>query len=182
MKKIALLTVAAIAATFTACDNKDLLDIALDGKIEKILNVATTAEVDSTTFTDAFTFSLADNSEFAKYGDKVKSISIDKISIEVDKVNVGEENTAIEGLFQAFINATSTIDVAFDRVNVIEAETNNTVLVEYSLTGEQAAAFGEQLLNAGEASFLVTGSMYNAPVDVDLKVSIEASLTASPLD
>jgi hypothetical protein len=182
MKKIALLAVVAIAATFTSCDDNDLLDIALDGKIDKILNVATTLETDSTTFTDAFTFSLSDNEEFAKYGDKIKSVSVSKISIEVDKVNVGEDNTAIEGLFQAFISTTSSIDVSFEKVNVKDAETNNTVIVEYSLTGEEAAAFGEQLLSAGEASFLATGTIYNAPADVDLKVSIEASLTASPLN
>jgi hypothetical protein len=180
MKKIALFAVALVAATFTSCDTKDLLDIALDGQLKKTLNVATTIESDSTSFTDDFTVSLADNEEFAKYGDKVKSISISKISVEVDKVNVGEATTAIESLLIVYIG-TSTIEVNVSKVLVKDAEENDTVVAEYSLTGEQAAAFGEQLLSAGNVSFIVTGSLYNAPADVDLGVIIEASLVATPL-
>lgn len=179
MKKFALLTVAAIAVIFTACDNKDLLDIALNGELTKKINIDYADT--SASLVQTIEFSLADNEEFAKYGDKVKSVEISKIAIQFDNVTIGEDNTTLQAAI-SLLTSTGQIDIEIPVTAVKQADIDNVTVVEYAFTGDEAALLGADLLTAGKSTIAFTGDVTNAPLNMDMIVTITASLKASPLN
>ena len=63
-----------------------------------------------------------------------------------------------------------------------QADNDNVIIAEYELTAEEASALGNSLLSSGVAAFGFTLDLFDAPMTFDLKLSVTAKATASPLE
>lgn len=184
MKKFTSFVLASALLAFTACDKtEDLLDVDLDGEISKTVSIDYPGNDEEVAIENGIIFSLNDNEEFAKYGDKIKAVSVSKISIEIDNVTVGTDSTQLELILAvaAVKEEASSVTIIIPASNIKAADEAGTVF-EKELTEEEASKLGGEILEVGSGGIAYTGTLTNAPAKCDLNVTLKAKITASPLD
>ena len=182
MKKLTLIAMLSAMIGFVACDKaEDLLDVDLEGTINQTVTLSYPVQADSVSASETALIALGDNEEFARYGDKIKSIEIKKITLEIDNVTEAQATSALQGIAAAG-TASSQVSFPIERVLVEQADKDNVIIAEYELTAEEASALGNSLLSSGVAAFGFTLDLFDAPMTFDLKLSVTAKATASPLE
>ncbi|MFT6844379.1 MAG: hypothetical protein ACJAUV_000555 [Flavobacteriales bacterium] len=182
MRKITLAVLAMCTIGFTSCDKADeLLDVDVNGSFTETVKLNYPESAEEQEFVLVEEINLNDNADFAKYGDKIKSIEISKLTVEIDSA-LCSDTTEIQANFTMQGDNGLIVTKTFDRINVKDSDMNNTIVLEATLTGDEAAAIGSLFLSVKKMMLSVNGIVYNAPLAGDLILTVDAKVKASPLD
>jgi len=168
---IKLLAVLLIAFTFNSCDEvNDLADISIETSLTEQIDVQITEDQDQVS--DQIVLSI-DNSDTHDYLDKLKSISIEKLTYKF----IG---------FSGNDTCNMSVDISTDG-NVLDTKTfqikqesdNGTI---YEITDvAKLNAMATALKNNQQVSFEMDGTVSDGPANFKIEVTATIKIVANPL-
>lgn len=189
MKTVSVLLRSAMAICFAfvmssaSCDLFDKVDdVTIEVELEHIFHVNETAVSDNpVTYADVQLLDAADvNSDFEKYKDKIKSITVNSITYEVMNHTVGTTTIFTNGnIGYSAATGQSASSVASLGIQNIKAAENQVKNLDFS----QAALndMGTLLKNDKELNLFLIGTFSKTPVKFDVKVKMKTSMTADAI-
>ncbi len=187
MKTVQIVLRSAMAVCFAAimssasCDLLDKVDdVTFEIELSDEFKVNETATATNKAYSLKETLDATSNSDFAKYKDKIKSITITSVQYEVS-----EYTTAKSVIFKnGSIGFSSSAGSAPTSVASLNAEDLKAIVgQEKNLTYNQAAIddISNLLRNDKQVGIFLTGTFSETPVAFKLEVKIKASITANAL-
>jgi hypothetical protein len=167
---ILLLMIISVAS----CDDLDELtefDITEDFSATFNIDVA---EGEALTFAQTSSINIASNQEIQDNLDLLQDVTLNSLTYEINNF-VGVEGATIT---EASLNFSGTT-IAVGEINLQESDTNNTV---YSVGDPaQLNAIANELENNTEITATVTGTVNAAPVQFDVIVTLDVTVTVDVL-
>ena len=157
-----------------SCDDLDELtefDITEDFSATFNVNIP---EGESLTFTQTSSINIASNQEIQDNLDLLQNVTLNSLTYEINNF-VGVEGATVT---EASINFSGTT-IAVADINLQESDTNNTV---YPIgDSAQLNAIANDLENNTEITATVTGTVNAAPVQFDVIVTLDVTVTIDVL-
>ncbi|HMJ69455.1 MAG TPA: hypothetical protein VK508_11185 [Cyclobacteriaceae bacterium] len=188
MKTVSLILRSAAAVCFAfvmssaSCDLFDKVDdVTIDVTLEHTFHVDEKLDADNVAYLDFEILDAADvNSDFAKYKDKIKSISVSSVTYEVQNHTVGTGTIFTNGkIGYSPANATSVSVVAALSVANIKAAEGQVLNLPFQQAGLDE--IGNLLKNDKTVGLYLIGTFSETPVKFDVKVKLKCAMTADAL-
>lgn len=159
--------------TFSACD---LFDNATDVTITKDFETSLTV-IPGEAIDLEKKISLEDDSEIAKYKDRLKEVVVEGASYHVEDYQ-GDDDAIVNGEAMFMGNTGNGLGYTFDNVSLKAA----TTPVSFGLEGQELTQLATHFKNDKEATFTVDGTLDHGPnfagcklvVTLTLKITAEA--------
>lgn len=188
MKTVTLLLRSAMAVCFAfvmssaSCDLFDKVDdVTLDVELEHIFHVDETLDQTGVTYVDMEVIDAADvNSDFEKYKDKIKSVTVNSVTYEVMNHTVGVNTIFTNGNigFSAATgqSASSVASLGIQGIKAAEGQVKNLQYDQTSLN-----TIGTLLKDDKVVNIYLIGTFSKTPVKFDVRVKMKTSITADAI-
>lgn len=172
----------AFVMSSASCDLFDKVDdVTIDVTLEHIFHVDETADLSNVTYGDLEILDAADvNSDFEKYKDKIKSITVNEVTYEVMNHTVGTTTIFTNGNigFSASTgaSATSVASLGIENIKAAEGQVKNLPFSQPGLN-----EIGTLLKDDKTVNVYLYGTFSKTPVKFDVKVKVMVSMTADAI-
>jgi hypothetical protein len=188
MKTVSIFLRSAAAVCFAfvmssaSCDLFDKVDdVTVDVKLTHTFHVDETKDANNVTYSDLEILDAAKvNSDFEKYKDKIKSITVTGVTYEVQNHTVGTTTIFTNGNIgfssSTGTSASSVASLGVDNIKASEGQVKN-------LNYNQAALddIGNLLKDDKTVNLYLIGTFSKTPVKFDVKVTLSCAMTADAL-
>lgn len=188
MKTVSVLLRSAMAICFAfvmssaSCDLFDKVDdVTIEVELEHIFHVNETADLTGVTYTDMEILDAADvNSDFDKYKDKIKTITVNSITYEVMNHTEGTTTIFTNGNIgysaASGSSASSVASLGIQNIKAAEGQVKNLDFNQTALNDMGTLLKNDKVLN-----LFLMGTFSKTPVKFDVKVKMKTSMTADAL-
>lgn len=173
-----------IAVTFTGCDLVDKVDdvtFDLELKHTFVINETFDSEGQEVPYAKAESWDPREEPEFDKYKDKIKEITVNKITYTVTDYDGAEGITFTNGTgaFQATTTSATALASASLPIQNISASVGGDFTLNF--TTSQLSAVADHLETVQSIAFQVSGTLSETPVAFKVPVTIHCTIKADAL-
>jgi hypothetical protein len=165
-----------------SCDIFDKVDdVTIEVELEHVFKVNETKDANNVSYNHFEVLDAADvNSDFEKYKDKIKSITVTGVTYEVQEHTVGTGTIFTNGNigFSAASgsSATSVASLGVENIKAAEGQVKNLIFNQAGLD-----EIGKLLKDDHTVNVYLIGTFSKTPVKFNVKVKVKASITADAL-
>lgn len=185
MKKLSLPLIVCAAMIFSSCDLFDKIDdVSFDAKLNQSITVDETATSANVTYSQSKVIDATSNADIARYQNKIKGYTINKITYTISDYSSSSPNTVTfkDGKL-SFSASSSSSSSVLSSIGSLDLKTLSTSGTENTLNIDQAGlnTIASVLLDNSEVTLTAAGTLSSTPVKFTVNATVYVTVKANAL-